>query len=48
MLTPIFELDQDDDFVIVKIKVPHAKLDSTEVDFDDYEFKFFSKPYFLR
>ncbi|XP_023229591.1 protein SHQ1 homolog isoform X1 [Centruroides sculpturatus] len=48
MLTPKFELNQDDEFLILHIKTPFAKISETEIYFQDYDFKFFSKPYFLR
>ena len=48
MLTPRFELDQDDRFVIVTIYAPFTNISETEIFMDDLDFRFFSKPYFLR
>ncbi|KAG8459910.1 hypothetical protein KFE25_010959 [Diacronema lutheri] len=48
MLTPRFTLDQDDAFVIVRISLPHAKLDEGEFDIDGCQFRFHLRPYFLR
>lgn len=48
MLTPKFELNQNDEFLILDIKAPYAKISETEIYFQDYELRFFSKPYFLR
>ncbi|RWS21882.1 protein SHQ1-like isoform X2 [Leptotrombidium deliense] len=48
MLTPAFKLSQDDDYLFVDIKAPHAKVSETEIDFFDRQFRFYSKPYFLR
>ncbi|KAL1438794.1 hypothetical protein MTO96_047722 [Rhipicephalus appendiculatus] len=44
MLTPAFELRQDDDFLIIEIKAPYSK----EIYFHEEEFTFYSKPYYLR
>ena len=48
MLTPRFKLEQDDKFVTVKIYAPFTNVSETEVFMDDQDFRFFSKPYFLR
>jgi protein SHQ1 len=48
MLTPRFTLSQDDDFVIVTIYAPFTHVAETEVFMDATDFRFFSKPYFLR
>ena len=48
MLTPRFELDQDDSFLIVTIYAPFTNISDTEIFMDDFDFRFFSKPYFLR
>ncbi len=47
-LTPSFELSQDADFVIVRIRLPHLKADEGEFYVLDREFKFHLRPYFLR
>ncbi|XP_072178404.1 protein SHQ1 homolog isoform X1 [Diadema setosum] len=48
MLTPAFELHQDQAFLTVIIKARYAKVSETEVFVDGTDFKFYSKPYFLR
>ena len=48
MLTPRFSLDQDDKFLLVTIYAPFTHIDKTEVFMDEDEFRFFSKPYYLR
>ena len=48
MITPHFELTQDADFVIVRIRLPHLKADEGEFYVIGCEFKFHLRPYFLR
>ena len=48
MLTPRFSLSQDDRFLFVTIYAPFTHIDKTEVFMDENEFRFFSKPYYLR
>ena len=48
MLTPRFKIEQDDKFVIVSIYAPFTHVAETEVFMDETDFRFFSKPYFLR
>ncbi|XP_063953508.1 protein SHQ1 homolog [Lytechinus pictus] len=48
MLTPAFELQQDSSFIIIIIKARYAKVSETEIFVDGGDFKFHSKPYFLR
>ena len=48
MLTPRFKLEQDDKYVIVSIYAPFTHVAETEVFMDGTDFRFFSKPYFLR
>ena len=48
MLTPRFSLSQDDRFLFVTIYAPFTHIDKTEVFMDETEFRFFSKPYYLR
>ncbi|XP_067685245.1 protein SHQ1 homolog [Haliotis asinina] len=48
MLTPSFELFQDDVFLTIVIKAPFTKVSDTEIFIEDSDFKFYSKPYFLR
>ncbi|KAL1790789.1 SHQ1-like, partial [Sigmodon hispidus] len=48
MLTPAFELSQDHDFLTITIRVPHARASEFDVYFEEVDFKFYAKPYFLR
>lgn len=48
MLTPAFEIIQDDLFITVIIKAPFARVTDTEIFIEENEFRFHSKPYFLR
>ncbi|XP_064404821.1 protein SHQ1 homolog isoform X2 [Halichondria panicea] len=48
MLTPSFNIIQDEQFVIVNIRVPYVKISEAEFHINGCEFKFFCKPYFLR
>ena len=48
MLTPRFSLSQDDQFLHVSIYAPFTHIDKTEVFMDEDEFRFYSKPYYLR
>ena len=48
MLTPRFKVDQDDKFVVVSIYAPFTHVSETEIFMDGCDFRFFSKPYFLR
>jgi len=50
MILPRFELDQDENSILVKIHTPHVK--STEMEYsiseDGYVFRFYVSPYFLK
>jgi len=48
MLTPNFELDQTDDYLIIKIKARFANVNETEVDVNGTQVTFYSSPYYLR
>ncbi|NXJ62161.1 SHQ1 protein, partial [Rostratula benghalensis] len=48
MITPAFELVQDPDFLTIIIQVPYARASEFDVFFEGEDFKFYSKPYFLR
>jgi len=48
MLTPRFELWQDDKYLVVTIYAPFTNIDRTEVFMDGTDFRFSSPPYFLR
>lgn len=48
MLTPIFEIDQEDNHLIVRIHARYAKIAETEIEYAEDFFVFSSKPYYLR
>lgn len=48
MLTPNFELEQTDDYLIVKIKARFANVNETEIDVNGTQITFYSSPYYLR
>ncbi|CAJ0952291.1 unnamed protein product, partial [Mesorhabditis belari] len=48
MLTPIFEIEQEENNLIIKIHARYAKISDTEVEYCDDLFVFSSKPYYLR
>jgi len=48
MITPLFEVSQDDEFIVLVIKVPYMKASTFDYYIIGCEFKFYAKPYFLR
>jgi len=48
MITPVFEVKQNEEFVIVEMRTPHLKVSSFDFYIEENVFKFFGKPYFLR
>lgn len=48
MLTPPFDVTQDDDFVVVHLRIPFAKLEDMDFYIDGTNFKFYMRPYFLQ
>jgi protein SHQ1 len=48
MITPQFQLDQNDEYIIVKIHCPLIKAQDVEFYVEGTEFKFYVRPYFLR
>lgn len=48
MITPIFRLDQNDDHLLVVLKVPNCQLADAEVFYEATEFIFYANPYYLR
>jgi len=48
MITPLFEVKQTDEFVIVVIKAPYIKASAVEFYILEKTFKVYAKPYFLR
>ncbi|KAI6648472.1 Protein SHQ1-like [Oopsacas minuta] len=47
MLTPKFEIDQDTEFLIIRIYAPYIKVSSVETHIDGNIFQFYCQPYFL-
>ncbi|KAG4097846.1 SHQ1 protein-domain-containing protein [Neocallimastix lanati (nom. inval.)] len=48
MITPSFQINQDENFVNIIIKCPNIKAKNVEFFVDGTEFKFYIKPYYLR
>ncbi|OUM68948.1 hypothetical protein PIROE2DRAFT_38662 [Piromyces sp. E2] len=48
MITPSFQISQDENFVNIIIKCPYIKAQNVEFFVDGTEFKFYIKPYYLR
>ncbi|KAJ1962607.1 hypothetical protein GGI12_002558 [Dipsacomyces acuminosporus] len=48
MITPRFSVRQDDTSVYVTVHAPHVRAQTIEFDVDEYQFKFFASPYYLR
>ena len=48
MLTPRFKIGQDDRFVEISIYAPFTHVSETEILMEGTDFRFYSKPYFLR
>lgn len=48
MITPQFEVDQDENFVYVSIRAPYIKANSLEFEVADERFVFSLPPYYLR
>lgn len=48
MITPLFKLDQEDDFLIITIRVPYAQINEVDVFIENNDFRFYCKPYYLR
>lgn len=48
MLVPAFDLTQNEEFLIISIQVPYAKLSEVEIDYEGNDFMFYCKPYYLR
>ena len=47
MLTPKFEIDQDTEYLIIRIYAPYIKVSSVETYIDGNTFQFHCRPYFL-
>jgi len=48
MLTPSFKITQDEEFLTIIISAPYVKASDVEIYIEDFDFKFYAKPYFLR
>lgn len=48
MITPVFRVEQNSDFLIITIRAPYTKIKDTEILYEEKTFLFASKPYFLR
>ncbi|KAJ2845025.1 hypothetical protein J3B02_004793 [Coemansia erecta] len=48
MITPRFSVRQDEKQVFITIRAPHVRAQAIEFDVDEYQFKFFASPYYLR
>ncbi|KAJ2745515.1 hypothetical protein GGI20_002119 [Coemansia sp. BCRC 34301] len=48
MITPRFTVRQDDSNVYVTIHAAHVRAQTLEFDVDEYQFKFYASPYYLR
>lgn len=48
MITPAFELSQEQHFLTITIHVPYARASEFDLYIDGEDFKLYAKPYFLR
>ena len=48
MITPLFEVKQNDTHIIVRAKLPFVKVDEIDFYVTEYTLSLFSRPYFLR
>ncbi|CAG9538500.1 unnamed protein product [Cercopithifilaria johnstoni] len=48
MLTPVFHIDQDPEYITIHIYAPYANVKDTEAEYCDLQFFFISRPYFLK
>ena len=48
MITPIFRLDQDDEYLYVYLTTPNLCLTDGEIFYEETDFLFYAKPYYLR
>jgi protein SHQ1 len=47
-ITPKFKLSQNDEFVVIRIRVPYVKTSSSELVLDGCDFTFYCRPYLLK
>lgn len=48
MITPVFEVSQDHEFLTLGLHVPYTRTSEFDLYIDGNDFKFFARPYFLR
>ncbi|MFH4976779.1 hypothetical protein AB6A40_003488 [Gnathostoma spinigerum] len=48
MITPVFAITQDENYLFITIRAPYANVKDTEIDYDEKMFYFSSTPYYLR
>ena len=47
MITPLFRVDQDENFIYLKIQIKYVKISDVDFYIENNNFKFYLKPYFL-
>lgn len=47
MITPLFKVDQNDNFILLSIQVKYVKISDVDFHIENNNFKFYLKPYFL-
>lgn len=48
MITPVFWIAQDENFLLINIRAPYCKLRDAELSYEGHTFLFHASPYFLR
>lgn len=48
MITPVFKITQDAEYLYITIEAPYSKVSEVDIFIDGHDFKFHAKPYFLR
>ena len=48
MITPDFKISQEEDLVVIKIRLPYVKISASEVYVEKNMFYFYLKPYYLK
>jgi protein SHQ1 len=47
MITPLFKVDQNENFILLSIQVKYVKISDVDFHIENNNFKFYLKPYFL-
>lgn len=47
MIIPKFFLNQDNDYLIIVIRIPYVKISNSQFHIEKFSFKFFLSPYYL-